>query len=69
MTSTVSDVELLGVTEVAKILGISRQHVDQLSNSDPDFLEPVADSVVVVSNRSSIESWAKATGRGTRQAT
>jgi predicted DNA-binding transcriptional regulator AlpA len=60
----VSDVELLGVTEVAKVLGISRQRVDQLSNSDPDFPEPVAElGRGRVWARASIEAWAKATGR------
>ena len=64
MTSTFAGVDVLGVTEVAALLGISRQRVDQLSHSDPDFPEEV---VTLGRGRlwekEAIEKWAKATGR------
>jgi predicted DNA-binding transcriptional regulator AlpA len=64
VTSTFAGVEVLGVTEVAKLLGISRQRVDQLSNSDPDFPEPFAElGRGRVWTREAVEKWAKATGR------
>lgn len=64
MTTTFAGVEVLGVTEVAALLGISRQRVDVLSHSDPDFPEPMA---VLgrgrVWQRDDIVEWARATGR------
>ena len=52
------------MTEVARLLGISRQRVDQLSHSDPDFPEEV---VTLGRGRlwekAAIEEWARATGR------
>ena len=64
MTSTVAGVEVLGVTEVAELLGISRQRVDQLSHSDPDFPEPVAElGRGRVWARAAIVKWARETGR------
>ena len=36
------DEDLLGISEVAKVLGVSRQRVHQLADSDPDFPNPVA---------------------------
>jgi prophage regulatory protein len=56
--------ELLGVTEVAEVLGLSRQRVQQLTETDPDFPEPAASLARGrVWSRESIEAWAKATGR------
>lgn len=55
---------ILRSCESAKLLGISRQRVDQLSHSDPDFPEEV---VTLGRGRlwekKAIERWAKATGR------
>ena len=69
VTSTLAGVQVLGITEVAKLLGISRQRVDQLSKSDPDFPEPVAElGRGRVWSREAIEAWAKATGRSNRAA-
>ena len=64
VTSTIGDVDLLGVTEVAQLLGISRQRVQQLTETDPDFPEPTATMARGrVWSRATIEKWAKATGR------
>jgi prophage regulatory protein len=64
VTTTFLDVELLGVTEAARLLGVSRQRVQQLTESDPDFPAPVATLARGrVWERDAIEKWAKATGR------
>lgn len=64
MTSTIGDVDLLGVTEVAQLLGISRQRVQQLTESDPDFPAPAANLARGrVWSREAIEKWARETGR------
>ena len=56
--------QLLGVTEVAALLGISRQRVQQLTESDPDFPAPAGDLARGrVWNSEDVEAWAKATGR------
>ncbi len=64
VTSTFAGVEVLGVTEVAALLGISRQRVDQLTHSDSDF--PTA--VVTLGRgrlweKAAIEKWARESGR------
>ena len=53
-----------GVTEVAALLGLSRQRVDQLSHSDPD----VPKEVVTLGRgrlweKQAITEWARASGR------
>lgn len=65
MASTVVHMEeLVGLTEVATLVGISRQRVLQLIESDPDFPEPAAQMARGrVWKRADIEKWAKATGR------
>jgi predicted DNA-binding transcriptional regulator AlpA len=64
VTTTFDDVELLGVTEVAGLLGISRQRVQQLTETDPDFPEPTANMARGrVWSRDDIVEWARATGR------
>jgi prophage regulatory protein len=58
--------ELFGVTEIAAFVGISRQRVQKLTETDPDFPEPVA--VLArgrVWSRQAIEEWARDTGRRT----
>jgi predicted DNA-binding transcriptional regulator AlpA len=57
-------VEVLGVTEVAGLLGVSRQRVDQLSHSDPDFPEPMTTlGRGRLWEKKSIEKWARGSGR------
>src|ERR1039457_3714425 len=56
--------ELLGVTEIAAFVGISRQRVQKLTETDADFPEPGALLVRGrVWSRHAIEEWAKDTGR------
>jgi prophage regulatory protein len=56
-------VDLVGLTEIAEMLGVSAQRVDQLARRD-DFPEPVA---VLAAGRiwrlGDIEHWAESTGR------
>jgi prophage regulatory protein len=56
-------VDLVGLTEIAEMLGVSAQRVDQLARRD-DFPEPVA---VLAAGRiwrlGDIERWAESTGR------
>jgi predicted DNA-binding transcriptional regulator AlpA len=65
MASTVGDVaELLGLTEVAALVGISRQRILQLIKSDPDF--PASAETMArgrVWRQADIVEWARATGR------
>jgi predicted DNA-binding transcriptional regulator AlpA len=57
-------VEVLGVTEVAELLGISRQRVDKLSHTDPDFPEPMTTlGRGRLWEKAVVEEWARATGR------
>jgi DNA-binding CsgD family transcriptional regulator/predicted DNA-binding transcriptional regulator AlpA len=49
---------LVGVAEIAKMLGVSRQRVDQLIASYPDFPKPEAElSAGRIWSRSAIETW------------
>lgn len=54
----------MGVHEIAELLCVSRQRVDELSRTRDDFPEPVQ---VLRSGRiwarSDIETWARETGR------
>lgn len=55
--------ELVGLTEIATLLGVSRQRVHQLA-SQPDFPEPRARlSAGLVWNLDDIELWARESGR------
>jgi len=38
-----SKLELVGIAEIAELLGVSRQRVDQLSRTDPNFPQPLAE--------------------------
>lgn len=55
--------KLVGVTEIAELLGVSRQRADQLSHS-PGFPEPIAE---LASGRiwlqAQVEKWAREAGR------
>jgi predicted DNA-binding transcriptional regulator AlpA len=54
---------LVGVAEVAELLGVSRQRVHKLAERD-DFPAPVAILTAgKVWDRDAVEKWARATGR------
>lgn len=55
---------LVGVAEIAALLGISRQRVDALLKSHPDFPSPIAElSAGRIWQETDILEWARATGR------
>ena len=66
-TSTVSEVakiDLVGVAEVAELLGVTRQRVDALARTHTLFPEPVATIAAGrVWLREDIEEWASRDGR------
>jgi predicted DNA-binding transcriptional regulator AlpA len=56
--------ELVGVAEIARMLGVSRQRVDQMARSDPEFPAPVAELTAGrIWRLQDIERWARSTGR------
>ena len=56
--------DLVGLTEIAEALDLSRQRVDQIVRSDPTFPEPVAViSAGRIWRRSDVERWARRVGR------
>ena len=56
---------LVGLTEIAAMLGVSKQRADQLSRK-PDFPPPVANlSSGRVWETRSIQAWARRAGRQT----
>jgi len=58
--------DLVGLTEIATMLGVSRQRVGQLADTE-GFPVPVADLAAGrIWTRGDIEKWAKATGREVR---
>ncbi len=60
--------ELVGVAEVAEMFGVSRQRVNQLVQSEPDFPEPEA--VLAAGRiwlRSAIEEWLASHPRPSRR--
>ncbi len=65
MTVYVSPVsrELVGLAEIAEMLGVTRQRVHQLTQT-PGFPAPVATlSAGRIYDREAVEAWARATGR------
>ena len=55
---------LVGLTEIAEMLGVSRQRVHQISQEDPTFPKPDAVlSAGLIWKRKAIENWARRTGR------
>ena len=57
------DVDLVGVTEIAEMLGVSKQRADQLAKRT-DFPEPEASLAAGrIWSRADIERWAAETGR------
>jgi prophage regulatory protein len=66
MTTTVAVMaeELVGMAEIAEMLGVVRQYVDRLSREDPAFPEPVATLASGrIWKRVEIVKWAKVTRR------
>jgi predicted DNA-binding transcriptional regulator AlpA len=56
--------ELVGISEIAALLGVTRQRVDKLSRTDEDFPEPVAElHAGRIWMRASVLRWARASGR------
>jgi len=55
---------LVGVSEIAAMLGISRQRVHQLVAEDADFPKPtVVLNAGAVWERAAVEAWTKRVGR------
>ena len=56
--------KLLNAVGVAELLGVSRQRVHQIIDSDPTFPQPVAVlSGIRVFDTEAVERWARETGR------
>jgi predicted DNA-binding transcriptional regulator AlpA len=57
------EVDLMSTVEIAELLGVTRQRVDQLSRTD-QFPEPAAELAVGrVWTKADVIAWAKHTGR------
>ena len=60
--------DLVGVAEIAEMLGISRQRVHAISQSHDEFPAPVADlSAGKIWHRHEVVAWARAHRQGNRQ--
>ena len=56
--------KLVGIFEIAAMLGVSRQRVDQISRSDAAFPVPIAElHAGRIWRRSDIVEWATLSGR------
>ena len=56
--------DLMGVTEIREMLGVSRQRVHQIIRDHPEFPEPVAELASgKVWLRAAIVKWARSVGR------
>ena len=56
--------ELVGIFEIASMLGVSRQRVDQISRADTAFPDPVAElHAGRIWRRDDIVRWANLSGR------
>ena len=56
--------DLVGISEVAEMLGVTRQRADKLSRTSPDFPPPASTlHAGRVWLRSKIEEWTQKTGR------
>lgn len=54
----------MGVQEIAKLLGVTRQRVDRITRTHEDFPAPIAELASGrVWKRTDVESWARQTGR------
>ena len=57
-------IELVGLTEVAEMLGLSRQRVHRITQTHEDFPEPLGRlRAGLIWRKSDIERWGKKTGR------
>jgi hypothetical protein len=57
-------VDLVGVAEIAAMLGLTRQRVNAIVQTHSDFPKPVAElSAGRIWFRKDIEAWARRTGR------
>lgn len=57
-------IDLVGVAEVAEMLGVSRQRVHAIMTTHADFPKPVAElSAGRVWLREDVETWKRNTGR------
>jgi hypothetical protein len=58
------ELDLVGVAEIAEMLGISRQRVDAIVRTHGDFPLPVAELTAGrIWQRRDVEAWARKTGR------
>ena len=55
--------ELISATEAAKLFGISRQRLDEISRKDATFPKPVMVGRTRVFDRQAVIAWAQAKGR------
>jgi predicted DNA-binding transcriptional regulator AlpA len=56
--------DVVGIHEIAEMLGVSRQRVDKLSRSDQTFPQPIAQvHAGRIWLKADIEDWVKHTGR------
>jgi predicted DNA-binding transcriptional regulator AlpA len=56
--------DLVGVAEIAEMLGVTRQRVNAIVQSHSDFPKPVAElSAGRIWLRKDVETWARQTGR------
>jgi predicted DNA-binding transcriptional regulator AlpA len=59
-----SPIELAGVAEIAELLGVSRQRVDQLVRDHDDFPRPIAELAAGrIWMKNDIVKWAQRAGR------
>ena len=64
MPSKPRTAEILAVAEMAQLLGVSKQRVYQIIDTDEAFPAPTAElSVGRIWKRVDVETWAKKTGR------
>lgn len=54
----------MGVQEIARLLGVTRQRVDRITRTHEDFPAPAAELASGrVWRRADVETWARRTGR------
>jgi prophage regulatory protein len=64
LDSVAVSLELVGVAEVAAMLGLTTQRIDQLARRDPNFPSPVAELAAGrIWSRADIVTWARNAGR------
>jgi predicted DNA-binding transcriptional regulator AlpA len=56
--------ELVGIFEIAELLGVTRQRVDAIVRTHDDFPNPIAElRAGRIWRRDDVEAWARRTGR------